>query len=331
MNKWTKICLAALLSGSAGASATLTVAPMLAQAAIEAGSYTVQLAPYYNGNISKNMQSNMNATAQLDVKNGVETVTISLVNATSYKDVKDANGHDIPLKRHADGTATMTVSGTNIVKNGVYAKFHIVVPEINYDHDYDIHLKFDAASLISTAAPTTQCILSGTAINRVAKKDTITVKGVQKGDTVRLYNGGAVLKTMTATSKTATFTVKQLGKKAGEIMVTAQATGEQESAKVRIAFKAELVSAKIAATNVTITNKKGKAHDKVVVKELKKGDVVKFYDSLGNGLGRVTATTSTATFKPKSLKATGSKLIMTRTEVGKNPSAKVAKRYNAEK
>ncbi|WP_186439525.1 hypothetical protein, partial [Kurthia sp. Dielmo] len=77
--------------------------------------------------------------------------------------------------------------------------------------------------------------------------------------------------------------------------------------------------------------KKGKANDKVVVKGLKKGDVVKFYDTLGNGLGRVTATSSTATFKPKSLKAKGGKLVITRTEAGKNTSAKVKKSYQTEK
>jgi len=332
MKKWSAFCLTAALSVATIAPATLTLTPAAAQAAtIDNGAYTVQVAPYYKGELSKNTQANMNSTAQLTVQDGVETVKISLLNGSSYQDIIDENGNEIPLERHADGTATLTVSGKDVIANGIQAKFHIVVAEINYDHYYDMNLKFDASTLISTAAPKTKRTLTATATNRVAKSDTVTVKGVKKGDTVRVSRGSVVLATTTATSSTAKLSVKQLGKKAGKIAITAQAAGEQESVKKRIAFKAEPVSKAVSAKNVTITNKKGKANDKVVVKGLKKGDVVKFYDTLGNGLGRVSATSSTATFKLKSLKAKGGKLVITRTEAGKNTSAKVKKSYQAEK
>lgn len=331
MKKWATRYLIAALSIATIAPTTL-VLPLAAQAVtINNGAYTVEVAPYYQGELSKNTQANMNPAAQLIIQDGVETVKISLLNARSYQHILDANGKEIPLERYTDGTATFTVSGKNLVANGIDVTFHIVVAEINYNHHYEMALKFDAATLISTAAPKTKRTLTATATNRVAKSDTVTVKGVKRGDTIRISRGGKVLATTIATSSTVTLLVKQLGKKTAKIAITAQATGERESAKKRIAFKAEPISKALLAKNVFITNKKGSAHDKVVVQGLKKGDIVKFYDTLGNGLGRVTATSSKTTFKLKSLKATGGTLVITRTEVAKNTSAKMEKSYQAEK
>lgn len=331
MKKTFSVCLAAALTMTT-LTPTILQAPTTAQAAttVEDGKYEVQTIGYYEGKPSDYAQSNIDATATVTVKDGKQTIALSLKNASNYKDIQDANGKDIQIVRGANDSATVTFEGTNLLENGVTAILHIVVEGINYDHHYEMQYKFDLNTLVSKEAPQTTRTLTATAKNNVSKKDTVTVKGIQKGDTVRLYNGKETF-TKTATSSTVTFTVSQLGKKAGTAYMTVQAAGERESAKVAVTYKAEPDSATVNKKKVVVHNNKGKTNDKVVVKGLKKGDVLRFYDTLGNGLGRVTATSATATFKTKSLKAKGGKIYISRTQTGKVTSKKVAISYTAEK
>lgn len=331
MKKTLGVCLAAALSVTAVAPTILST-PSIAQAAstIADGQYEVQTVGYYEGKPSDYAQNNIDPTATVTVKDGKETIVLSLKNASNYKDIQDANGKDIQIVRGANDAATVTFEGTNLLENGVTAVLHIVVEDINYDHHYEMQYKFDLNTLVSKEAPQTSRTVTATAKNNANAKDTVTVKGVQKGDTVRLYNGKETF-TKAATSSSVKFSLSQLGKKAGTAYVTVQAAGERESDKVAVAYKAEPVSATVNVKKVVVKNKKGKTNDKVVVKGLKKGDVLRFYDTLGNGLGRVIATSSTATFNTKSLKAKGGKLYISRTEVGKGTSKKVAVSYTAEK
>lgn len=331
MKKTFGICLAAALTVTTITPAILQ-APTTAQAAktVADGKYEVQIQGYYDGKPSDYAQSNIESTALLTVKNGKQTVTITLKNVDSYKDITNKDGQSVPIVKNANNQSTVTFEGTDLIENGVTAVLHVVIDAINYDHHYAMQYKLDMNTLVSKEAPQTTRTLTATAKNNVSKKDTVTVKGVQKGDTVRLYNGKETF-TKTAPSSTVTFTLSQLGKKAGTAYMTVQAAGERESAKVAVAYKAEPVSTKVNAKKVVVKNNKGKTNDTVVVKGVKKGDVLRFYDALGNGLGRVTATSTTVTFKTKSLKAKGGKLYISRMQTGKAVSKKVAVSYTAEK
>lgn len=331
MNKTFGICVATALTITSVTPAILQTST-IAQAAttIADGQYEVQIQGYYDGKPSDYAQANIEPTALLTVKDGKQTVTITLKNGENYQDIVDKDGKSLPIVKGSDGKSTITFEGTDLIDNGVIAVLHVIVEAINYDHHYAMEYKLDTDTLVSKQAVQTKRSLTTTAKNNANAKDSVTVKGVQKGDTVRLYNGNETF-TKVATSSSVKFSVSQLGKKAGKAYVTVQATGERESAKMAVAYKAEPVSAAVNAKKVVVKNNKGKANDQVIVKGLKKGDVLRFYDTLGNGLGRVTATSSKAIFTTKSLKAKGGKLYISRTQIDKGTSKKVAVSYTAEK
>lgn len=108
--------------------------------------------------------------------------------------------------------------------------------------------------------------LSGKVSNAKGASDIVKVYGLQKGDTVRLYNAkGKMLKTATATGEYLRISGVSLGKATGKVYVTAQAKDEKESAKKAVAFKAEPVAKAVAKTQISVKNNKGKA-DVVTVK-----------------------------------------------------------------
>ncbi len=331
MKKILGLTLATGLAFSAIAPVSMLNDVQVAKAAtIQDGTYQVQVAPYYNGVISSNTQNNMSPTAIYTKKGTVETVVITVLSASAYKDVYDGAGKRVEMVQNGD-KATITFTGTDIIEKGLNVTYHIVVPEINYDHSYDMVLKFDAASLVSTAAPKTVRTLKTTVKNNVRAKDSVKVTGVKKGDTVRLYKGSTVLSKKVATSTAVTFSVSQLGKKAGNVKVTAQAKAEVESKAQTFAYKAEAVAAKVAAKNIQVTNKKGSKNDVTVVKGVKKGDTVRVYDYLGNLIGKGVAKKSSVSIKTRDLNKKGGNVYVTRSQKGKNPSAKVKKAYKAEK
>jgi hypothetical protein len=76
--------------------------------------------------------------------------------------------------------------------------------------------------------------------NNKKKSDTITVSGLQKHDTVYVYNTkGRVIATKTAYSSTATIYIKQLGKKKSYVYLAARSSGMTTSSKVKVSFKSE--------------------------------------------------------------------------------------------
>lgn len=331
MKKTFGICVATALTITSVTPAILQTST-IAQAAttIADGQYEVQIQGYYDGKPSDYAQANIEPTALLTVKDGKQTVTITLKNGENYQDIVDKDGKNVPIVKGADGKTTITFEGTDFIENGVTAVLHVVVEAIHYDHHYAMQYQLNMKTLVSKEARQTNRKVTATAHNNANAKDTVTVKGVQTGDIVRLYNGKDTW-VKTATSSAVKFSLSQLGKKAGTAYITVQATGERESEKVAVAYKAEPVSATVNVNKVVVKNNKGKANDQVIVKGLKKGDVLRFYDTLGNGLGRVTATSSKAVFTTKSLKAKGGKLYISRTQIRKGTSKRVAVNYTAEK
>ncbi|WP_010288239.1 hypothetical protein [Kurthia massiliensis] len=161
--------------------------------------------------------------------------------------------------------------------------------------------------------------------------DIVKVYGVQKGDTVRVYNTkGKVVATETATGEYVRFAGLNLGKVKGKVSATAQAADQQESAKATVAFKAEPVSKAIAKASVTVKNNKGK-NDVVTVKGTVKGEKVRVYDANGKTLKTVTATGKTTKVSIKQLGKKTGKIQVARIQVGKHISAKTTVKFSKEK
>lgn len=161
--------------------------------------------------------------------------------------------------------------------------------------------------------------------------DIVKVYGVQKGDTVRVYNTkGKVVATETATGEYVRFAGLNLGKVKGKVSATAQAADQQESAKATVAFKAEPVSKAIAKASVTVKNNKGK-NDVVTVKGTVKGEKVRVYDANGKTLKTVTATGKTTKVSIKQLGKKAGKIQVARIQVGKHISTKTTVKFSKEK
>ncbi len=172
--------------------------------------------------------------------------------------------------------------------------------------------------------------LSGKVSNAKGASDIVKVYGLQKGDTVRLYNAkGKVLKTATATGEYLRISGVSLGKAAGKVYVTAQAKDEKESAKKAVAFKAEPVAKAVAKTQISVKNNKGKA-DVVTVKGTAKGQKIRVYNEAGKSLKTVTATSKTTKISIKQLGKKAGKISVARIQDGKHISAKTTVKFSKE-
>lgn len=78
--------------------------------------------------------------------------------------------------------------------------------------------------------------------NNKRKADTVLVKGIKKGDVIKLYTaskGGKLLTGKQAAGTSTTLSVKQLGKKSGKVYVSIIRNGKAESARTAVKYKAE--------------------------------------------------------------------------------------------
>lgn len=190
------------------------------------------------------------------------------------------------------------------------------------NHKYQLVVKVPTPSISSKSVQIT---------NYVGKSDSVKVSALAKGDVVKLFDSkGKLFATSKPVSGTSTtFSIKQLGKNAGFIYVSNTRSGMLESSRVKVSFKAEPKTPKPSASNIMIKNNKGKS-DTVIVKGLKKSDVVKLYSSSGKYLSSKTSTSSSATLTVKQLgKGLGS-VYVTVTRPGMNESDKVKKTFKAE-
>lgn len=172
--------------------------------------------------------------------------------------------------------------------------------------------------------------LTGKVSNVKGAEDIVKVYGLQKGDTIRLYNAtGKVLKTATATGAYLRVANVSLGKAASKLFVTAQASDEKESVKKAISFKAEPVAKAIAKTQIHVKNNKGQA-DIVTVKGTAHGQKVRVYNEAGKSLKTVTATGKTTKISIKQLGKAAGKISVARIQAGKHMSAKTTVKFSKE-
>ncbi len=190
------------------------------------------------------------------------------------------------------------------------------------NHKYQLAVKVPTPSFSSKSVQIT---------NYVGKSDSVKVSALAKGDVVKLFDSkGKLFATSKPVSGTSTtFSIKQLGKNAGFIYVSNTRSGMLESSRVKVSFKAEPKTPKPSASNITIKNNKGKS-DTVIVKGLKKSDVVKLYSSSGKYLSSKTSTSSSTTITVKQLGKGSGSVYVTVTRPGMNESDKVKKTFKAE-
>lgn len=174
--------------------------------------------------------------------------------------------------------------------------------------------------------------------NNVGKPDTVYVKDINPGDTVKVYNapsGGSLLGSKVAGSSEvdATITITQLGTASGYIYVAVVSSGKAESARVQVYYDAEPVSGGLNANNISVTNNAG-APDTIYVSGLTAGDIVKVYNSQKGGtlLGSATvaASKNNATISISQLGVSSGNVYVTVTKPGSQESPRVTVAYNAE-
>lgn len=174
--------------------------------------------------------------------------------------------------------------------------------------------------------------------NNVGKTDTIVVKGLYGGETVKVYNqetGGKLLGSATASStKTeVTVSIPQLGMVKGYVYISITGVGELESLRAQVEFPGESKTLDLNGSSIVITNNAG-APDTVYVNYLSAGDVVSVYtlEKGGSLLGTATVASSKseATVMIDQLGRSGGTVYVAVTSKGMNESGRVPVTYTAE-
>lgn len=172
-------------------------------------------------------------------------------------------------------------------------------------------------------------------LNNASASDTITVRGLDSGDVIKVYKDGTVTSTLgTATASTGgsvTINISQLGTDAGSIHVTRTSSGKTESSRTVVGYSAESKAPK--QENITVTNNVN-TDSLVYVSGLTSGDVVKVYSSssASTPIGSASvASSGDATVKVGQLSASSGKVYVTVTNYGCCESSRTAQDYAAQK
>ncbi|MFJ7755046.1 hypothetical protein ACQKGI_06680 [Peribacillus muralis] len=168
--------------------------------------------------------------------------------------------------------------------------------------------------------------------NETGKPDDIKLSGMKKGTIIKVYDAksrGKVVVKATATEASLKLKVKQLGKKSGNVYVSATQSPLRESVLVARAYQGE-ISDSLKKAQIKVVNNKGKA-DIVKVSSVTKGDVIKVYGGKGAVLAKATTKGKVVNVSIKQLGKQSGKLSMTVTKHGQRESARLAVPYDKEK
>jgi hypothetical protein len=170
--------------------------------------------------------------------------------------------------------------------------------------------------------------------NNKGKSDTITLSGLAKGQTIKVYNAssnGKLLASKNAAGSTLTISLSQLSKQAGKAYITVTQSGRAESKRLSISYSGE-PSDPLKTSKIKITNNKSKS-DTVKVSGLSKGDTIKVYNASSKGklLATKKATASSVTLSIKQIGKKSGKLYLTVTKSEMKESSRVKVSFKAEK
>ncbi|MEH6937381.1 fibronectin type III domain-containing protein [Bacillus sp. JJ664] len=174
--------------------------------------------------------------------------------------------------------------------------------------------------------------------NKAGIDDVITVLGLVEDDIVKVYNaqtGGTLLgETVVSTGQTDTkIVISQLGAVSGNIYVSIQKPGTNESARITQSYLSE-TSPTLSPSNITVTNNYEGTNDTVTINGLLEGDTINLYNAAtgGNqiGSGVVASGNNLLVIDIPQLGSTSGTVYVSVTKVNKLESARVAKGYSSE-
>lgn len=234
------------------------------------------------------------------------------------------------------GTGTVSANGNSVVislsgLNALGGKIYLTVTSTNCSESTRSAVTYSAQT-VSTAPQAADV----TIVNNAALSDTVTLKGLNIGTIVNVYDAasaGTLLGSATAASSASTVvSIDQLGKGTGSVYVTLTTSGKTESARTQVTYAAESASAVISAGNVTIVNYAGAA-DTISITGLSSGDVVRVYkdSSITEPLASSTASGNlSTTLTIQQLGVSSGSVYLTVTTSGKTESGRTAVTYVAE-
>jgi hypothetical protein len=268
--------------------------------------YRVQL--NQSGNITLQMQNQTSSTWNFDIKNGNGDV---LQTGTT--------------NNHSTGKSYFTY---NLSKGVYYIRVYGDDSTVSIPYHFSVNASFPTPTLAAKQI---------SVVNNTGKKDIVSVKNLQVGDIVKVYNQfGKLLgtsKPVQDKQSSATISVIQFGTNQGKIYVSVTNYGMKESSKKEITFSAEKVSATLVSNQIKVTNNRGK-YDVVTVNALQEGDVIKVYDKSGKLIGTsqpVAKSKSSVNVNIKQLSTSKGTIFVSVTSSGKLESSKTSTAFVGEK
>ncbi|MBY6037169.1 hypothetical protein KUV80_10910 [Fictibacillus nanhaiensis] len=158
------------------------------------------------------------------------------------KQLADASWHGHIQNSHGDVYTDLYTNSDDLVsgyastklwlKKGTY--YFVMQDSFNsYDRPYEFKISMKSNPLSASKIKV---------YNNKGKSDSVSVRGVAKGDVVKIYNTsskGTLLATKESTDSYVSLSIKQLGQKGGKIYVTVTKSGLAESDRVAVSFAAE--------------------------------------------------------------------------------------------
>lgn len=180
-------------------------------------------------------------------------------------------------------------------------------------------LESDKVAVTYTLPTQTSKATAITSVNNKKSKDIVTVTGVEKGETIKIYAGTKKIGETKAKSSTATVEVTL--PKAGEIIGATRTAKDMRESDMTTAAVTSVATSSAPTGGLLVNNTKGS--DYVLVTGLNEGDVVTVYDqSTGGdklGTGKVAKNETQAYVKLKNTSATT--VHVSATSVDKEESA----------
>lgn len=202
------------------------------------------------------------------------------------------NGVNLTPSQILDGGQRVRLSGLSLALLSSTTTLSLKQKTLPISGNYDFQAKAYGlnVTVISTTPLDTQTatlnigaltltLASVNVTNNSGNSDTVAVSGVKTGDVIKIYNPDNSLKTQLTAQSDGTLTVPVTLTPAGGTIYISQTRGGIESAKLSVAYLAEVVPP-VLLTSVNVNNASGSSSDAVTVSNLSPGDSFRIYGTL---------------------------------------------------
>ncbi|NYE05907.1 putative cell wall-binding protein [Bacillus niacini] len=242
-------------------------------------------------------------------------------------------GWTVSIYNGSESKITYFHTGHGSLATGVEEKTIVLEPGTYYVKVSEYSQAVDVPYQLTVSSP----LFSKSQITVTDNKDSadvVNVAGLEKGDTINIYDaatGGLRLATATASDTgQVSLSLKEFGLVSGKVYVALKKSGWDESQRVEVEITG-VQSNPLKADQVVIVNNTGVV-DVITIKNLTENDVVKLYDTAGNLLGTsLPAVSGQATIEVAQLGQEAGKVYVTVTSLGYAESAKTELTYLGEK